>query len=330
MHISKHLYTKKNGKLVRRKDIEKEQQVLLPYKKKPIEQNENIPPSEPLTEKEIEEIRKGILQHPALKLIGDEEKRRKIIFGDIEHPNEYDKFIDQKSNNSEMVEKSQVAILAKESAYLTLHLLRWMHEEIKEGDVIAEWYKNAPLPFTHRLRASTYTSYEIIEKILKMRGELSHLRKDFKTGYKRLLGVAGKCDKERPKWFGNLPVKPINDFKSASVIFLEIVKIINSEANIKLEKLTKTKGNGGKITIEIDYNLFNKSGSKELLKELYKNPSGVNINDERHGQKQPERIREILRKKGKDYELLADNIKRKGHTIYIEKKITLTTKNYPS
>lgn len=244
--VKSYYETTKNGKLVRRKDIEKEVPTLFlrrqpPPQKRPIEQNENIPPSEPLTDKEVEEIRNDILQHPAFNLFEDS-IRLKIIFGDIAYPKEYDKFIDQESNISEMVVKSQVAILAKESAYLALHLLRWIHEEIKEGDVIAGWYKKAPLPFTHRTKAPTYTSYETIKQILYMRGELSHLRNDFKTGYERLLEVAGKCDIERPKWFGALPVKPINDFKSAAVKFLEIVKIINSEANIALGKLTQEKG----------------------------------------------------------------------------------------
>jgi hypothetical protein len=248
----------KNGKLVRRKDIEKEEPTPscffrsrltashLPPQKRTIEQNENILPSEPLTDKEVEEIRNDILKHPALNLFEDS-IRLKIIFGDIAYPKEYDKFIDQESNISEMVVKSQVAILAKESAYLALHLLRWIHEEIKEGDVIAGWYTKAPLPFIHRTKAPTYTSYEIIEKILYMRVELSHLRNDFKTGYERLLEVAGKCDIERSKWFGVLPVKPINDFKSAAIKFLEIVKIINSEANIALGKLTQEKARQVKV-----------------------------------------------------------------------------------
>lgn len=254
MQIPKDYFIKKDGKWIRREDIEKEEPTHLPPQKRPIEQNENIPPSEPLTDKEVEEIRNDILQHPAFNLCEDS-IRHKIIFGDIAYPKEYDKFIDQESNISEMVVISQVAILAKESAYLALHLLRWIYEEIKEGDVIAGWYKKAPLPFTHRTKAPTYTSYKTIEQILYMRGELSHLRNDFKTGYERLLEVAGKCDIERPKWFRVLPVKPINDFKSAAVKFLEIVKIINSEANIALGKLTQenTGQDKGEIIIEGEF-----------------------------------------------------------------------------
>ena len=214
-----------------------EQQYKLTSGKK--KQNKKTTPPEPRSKKEIEEQISGIMKHPALKLFADDKKFKEICVGDIERPTEFDEFIVQESDNAEIVVKSQIARLAKESDYITMQLERWKNEKIKDGDVIAEWYKRAERPFTCRLLKAIHTSCEHIEPILAMRREMSHLRKDFETGYERLVAVAGKCDIERAKWFGGLPVKPINDFRSAAEEFQRIVLMIYSEAKIELDRLTK-------------------------------------------------------------------------------------------
>jgi len=49
-------------------------------------------PEPPPNKKELEELRRGIMKHPALELFA-EKTRQRILFGDIEWPTEFDKFI---------------------------------------------------------------------------------------------------------------------------------------------------------------------------------------------------------------------------------------------
>lgn len=211
-------------------------------------QNKKTTPPEPLSKKEIEEQISGIMKHPALAFFADDEKRKKIYFGDVKRTTKFDKFIVESSDDADIVVKSQIALLARETDYIAILLENWATEKMNDGDTISEWYKKAQCPFTWRLRKAIHTSCECIESILAMRRELSHLRKDFETGYERLVEVAGKCDIERAKWFGVLPVKPINDFGSAAEEFQRIVLMIYSEAKIELDKLTNSNnGNMGQV-----------------------------------------------------------------------------------
>ena len=172
------------------------------------------------------------MKHPALELFA-EKTRQKIAFGDVKRPTEYDKDIVQESD-TEVLEKAQFAYLARETAYISRHLERLVEEKI-EGDV-AEWYKRAERAFTYRL-VPIQALYEDVEGVLARR--LPNLREDFKAGFEKLLAEAGRCNIERVKWFGFVPVKPIRDFQSAAAEFHKTIYAIFEESLIALDKLTK-------------------------------------------------------------------------------------------
>jgi hypothetical protein len=214
------------------------------YKKK---KQKAKPPEKPLSEKELEELRNGVMKHPALELFADEKTRQKIIFGDVKRPTEFDKFIVQESDNTDVIEKSQFAYLAKESAYIGRHLERLAEENI--AGEIAEWYKRAECAFTYRL-IPIQAIYEDVKDTLAKR--LSNLKGEFIVSYKKMLAVAKRCDIERANWFTFLPAKPISDFKLAAAEFHRKVYDIHSEALIGLNKLTKQSSEqqkGGKPSI---------------------------------------------------------------------------------
>ena len=188
------------------------------------------------SEKDLEELRDGVMKHPALALFADEKTRQKIIFGDIKRPTEYDKDIVQESDSTEVYVKSQFAYLAKESAYIGRYLEKWTEEKI-EGE-IAEWYKRAGCAFTYRL-VPIHKSCEEVEDILAKR--LHNLREDFKVSYKDMLAVAKQCDIDRTKLFGFVPVKLIEKFKLAAEEFHKIIYTIHTEALVELKKLTESK-----------------------------------------------------------------------------------------
>jgi hypothetical protein len=200
-------------------------------------QNKETFTSEPLSEKEFEEILSGVMKHPSLALLADE-TRQKIIFGDVKCPTEYDKDIVQESDNPAVVEKAQFAYLAREIAYIGRHLERLCEEKI-EGD-IAEWYKRAESSFTYRL-VPIRGIYNNVEDVLA--GRLPYRKEDFKLGFRKLLAVAKQCDIDRTGWFGQLPVKPIHNFKLAAKEFWETIRAIHTDACIALDKLTKQDGN---------------------------------------------------------------------------------------
>jgi len=192
--------------------------------------------AEPLSEKELEELRSGVMKHPALELFANDTTRKKILWGDIKHPTEYDKFIVQQSDNTDVYVKSQFAYLAREFAYIGRHLERWAEEKIDSE--IAEWYKRAERPFTYRL-IPIHKSCEEVEGILAKR--LPNLREDFKIGYKNMLAVAEQCDIDRAKWFGFVPVKPIENFQLAAEEFHKIVYTIHTEALVDMKKLIESQ-----------------------------------------------------------------------------------------
>lgn len=249
MQIEKDYFIKKDGKWVRNENREKSHSCMLPFKSKLNDKNENNQeennyPPEQLSEKEIGEIRKGIYNHPALKLFSDD-TRKKILFGDIKPPTEYDKYINENPQANE-VEISQIAWLARETAYVGRHLERLVEEKI--DNEIAEWYKNTGLAFTYRIKPIEL-SCEKVEAVLILR--LPNLREEFKTSYEKFLSIANKCDIDRTKWFNSLPVKPIEDFKKAAENFHHVVYVIHAEALVQLEKNKKQEktgqGNDGNV-----------------------------------------------------------------------------------
>lgn len=289
-----------------------------------------------LSEKSITELHNEFLQN--------EEKLKEIFFGDVEAPKEYDKFIKKNYDmTAEEVKLSQVAELAKNTAYILLHLKRWEDEEIIDGSIIAEWYKSKESAFTRRLKVPLETSYEVIKKILFMRGELSpHFRNEFETGYKELISVAEKCDKESLSYPNQLPKKPIEDFKLAAANFYKTMEMIHAEANRVFLTLKPPQENGGEVidasieikNIEIDLSDFQerkKGYAKQMLKDLVNYPTGFKYSETHHGKNQPKTLCQRLRKKPhKIYKILAEHIhkRKEGHqtTIYLDKNIKVTLK----
>ena len=77
--------------------------------------------------------------------------------------------------------------------------------------------------------------------------------------------------------------------------------------------------------IVIDLSQFNKSGSKELLRDLLLTPR-VNIDDKKYGKQQPKRLSIVLRR-NIGYDKVAQHIHKKGKIIYVdEKEIKLKAK----
>ncbi len=181
--------------------------------------------------KQLEKLCSGVEKKtPAQQFFED------IVWGDVKAPTKFDKFIVQKTTDTEMFVRSHIARLAKVSAYIGRQIRRWVEETIV--DDIAEWYKRWDQhPFTTRLLSIEQPCKEV-EGILARR--LSNLRGDFKAGYEKMLTVANQCDRERIGYRGTLPVKPIKDFRSAAAEFYETVDIIHVEAKVELNKLTKT------------------------------------------------------------------------------------------
>lgn len=219
-----------------------------------------------LNEKEQEKLFSGVeKKHPAQKFFED------IMWGDVKAPTKFDKFIVQKTNDTEIFVKSQIARLGKVSAYIGRQIRRWVEEKVV--DDIAEWYERWDQhPFTSRLMSIEQPCKEV-EGILARR--LSALRGDFKAGYEKMLKVANQCDIERTKYRGALPTKPISDFRSAAAEFHEIVNIIHVEANVELDKLTKAASDSAGGT---DHgNKVSKKPSKEAI-QAYRLFGAVNSN----------------------------------------------------
>jgi len=198
-------------------------------------------PEPPPNEKELDELRSCILNLPALKLLADDETRTKILFGDIKWPTEFDKFIVQETDNTDVYVKSQIAWLAEASAYIGRHLERWAEEKIV--DEIADWYKQVVNPFTYRT-ISIQKPCKEVEDILAVR--LPALREDFKAGYEKMIAVAKQCDIDRHRWFGLVPITLINNFQLAAIEFHQIVVRIHSEALVALKQTNETAGDAKK------------------------------------------------------------------------------------
>jgi hypothetical protein len=181
-------------------------------------------------EKKSKEPTNGVFDHPALKLLS-EESRKRIIFGDIEWPKEFDEYISENPKIDEY-EISQMAWLAKASAYILMHLKRWVEESITKESKIYHWYADVINPFTYRMVPIKQPCEDMLD-VLSAR--LPNLEKRFSEQHGRLLSVAEKADSER---ISN-PVVSINSFKTAAKDFHGTVFMIHSEAIVGLEKLTK-------------------------------------------------------------------------------------------
>lgn len=200
-------------------------------KQKKTQEDKDYSVSPSLNKKELEKLFSGVKKkHPAQKFFED------IVWGDVKPPTKFDKFIIQKPDNTEIFVKSQIARLAKVSAYIGRQVRRWVEEK-----GVNRWYKQPGYPFTSRLIAIEQPCKEV-EGILARR--LPALRGDFKAGYEKMLTVANQCDRERIGCRDTLPVKPIKDFRSAAAEFHEIVHTIHVEANVELDKLTKPANSG--------------------------------------------------------------------------------------
>ncbi len=188
-------------------------------------------PASAQDKKEMAELLEGICSHPALAPY-KEEKRKYVLWGDIQRPTEFDKHICEHPKLHE-AELAQVAWLARETAYVGRHLARWVEEDVEGG--IAEWYMHAEQAFTYRVRAAIETSCKETEAALALR--LPHLRDDFKRGYEELLEQAGRCDIKRVTGFGPLPVGAIDSFRLAAATFYKVIYDVHGELRIALAKL---------------------------------------------------------------------------------------------
>lgn len=94
------------------------------------------------------------------------------------------------------------------------------------------------------------------------------------------------------------------------------------EKDVNIQRATEEKIKPEKIVI--DLNNFNKSGSKELLRDLILTPR-VNIDEKKYGKQQPKRLRAVLRDNGNDK--VAQHICKKDKIIYVdEEEVTLKAK----
>jgi hypothetical protein len=199
--------------------------------------DENIIPPEPLSKGEIEEISSGILKHPAFKLFADD-KIMKVIFGDIEWPTEFDQYVIENPTNADEAIVSQIAWLAKASAYILMRLKRWV--EMGAEKEVEQFYKTYNKPFMYQMSAINITCGYILD-ILPAR--LPTYEQRFREQYEKILSVAQKADKEQDNKLGT----GISSFKSAARDLHGTVSMIHSEACMELEKLTKqTSGKAGK------------------------------------------------------------------------------------
>ncbi len=194
---------------------------------------------QPLTEKELLELRKAIRKHPAFEFLVDDKRRREILFGDIQRVTDFDKYICEDPKPDE-VELAQGAWLARETEYISGHLVRWIEEEVV-GE-IAEWYTRQERAFAYRIVPIEQSCKEV-GRILA--GRLPHLRDDWRKAYETMRQRAEECDINSVSYGRALPVNPINAFKEYSRQFTETVLLVYTEARIYLDKLEKAGGKAG-------------------------------------------------------------------------------------
>ncbi len=149
------------------------------------------------------------------------EERNKVLKGDIEWPTEFDKFISEEPKNADELIQSQIAWIAKASAYIAMHLKRWAEEKVV--DEIDYWYKKVSNPFTGRVMEIMPVCENILD-VLPAR--LPDFQQRFREKYEQLVSVAKSGDKERIDRIG----RAINNFKYAAYNFYGIVMMIHSEA----------------------------------------------------------------------------------------------------
>jgi len=169
----------------------------------------------------------------------------KIVWGDVKSPTKFDKFIvTGKNDEVEVYERTLTAKLAKVSTYICWQARRWYEEEIV-GDV-AEWYKRWDQhPFTSRLAAIEEPYKDADYSLTYM--NMAALRDNLKDGYKKMLGVANQCDRERIDYRGDLPTYPIRDFKAAAAEFYKVVNAVCIKANGELKNTVPDRGTVKKI-----------------------------------------------------------------------------------
>ena len=172
----------------------------------------------------------GILKHPALKPLADG-KIMKVIFGDLEWPTEFDQYIIENPTDEGELIISQLAWLAKASAYILMRLKRWL--EMGAEKEVKQFYKTYINPFAFQMNAINVTCGDLLD-ILPAR--LPTLEQRFREQYVKMLSVAEKADKERFSKLGEC----INSFKATSRDFHGTVFMIHSEAFIELKKLTQS------------------------------------------------------------------------------------------
>jgi hypothetical protein len=154
-----------------------------------------------------------------------------FYYGDIEYPTEFDKFIPEKINDKNIDEYilAQTAWIAKTSAFIALHLQRWIGEKVI--DEIERIYKNMSNPFTQRVMT-------IIPDCERMLNELPStmpaFQQRFKEKYEQLRSVAKKVDEKQIRTDGD-----INGFKISAKLFYDTVMTIYSDAYMVIQKLTQ-------------------------------------------------------------------------------------------
>lgn len=155
-----------------------------------------------------------------------ENEINEVLYGDIEWPTEFDKLIIKEPKNAEEYVKSQTAWLAKASAYIAMHLKRWVEEKVV--DKIYYWYKNVSSPFTKRMMPIIQPCEDLLN-VLPAR--LPTFQQRFREKYEQMLSVAKKADE---KLIYRLD-KDINNFKLAAKDLHEIVMMIHSEALVAVK-----------------------------------------------------------------------------------------------
>ncbi len=150
-----------------------------------------------------------------------------VLKGDIKRPTEFDKFISENPKSSDELVLSQIAWIAKTSAYIAMHLKRWAEERVIRK--IDHWYRNVSNPFTKRLAVINIPCKDLLDALS---ARLPNLQNRFKEQCEQLLSIAKNADKEQRLGTG------INNFKKAAISLHGTTLTIHSEAVAKIEQLT--------------------------------------------------------------------------------------------
>lgn len=174
------------------------------------------------------------IQDEGMKFLTGEEINE-VLNGDIKLPTEFDKFISENPKSSDELILSHIAWLAKTSAYIAMHLKRWVEENPKKEHVVEVWYRKIRGPFTNRLKETINRSCEDLLDILSVR--LPSIQQRFKEQYEQLISIAKNADKEQRYRLGT----GINNFKKAASSLHGTVMTIHSEALVLIVQLTSKK-----------------------------------------------------------------------------------------